>query len=292
MRNTLFAARSAVPGFDGTDFFLVDSFAGASAAAEQDLIAVRAPDGSIGREPFFSAGGGSADAESVRRALAEFPRAGVVQGWVPEVLSMLPAERWAFVHLDVNLYQPTLAALEFFWPRLLPGGVIVADDYGSPFTPGLGWQKSSQPGFTVTAQSVITGGSFVQPLLSIPRLLSELRAQDARTEQAVIAYEKAIQTAFADSEGTLVQLDSDRKRVVLFIDGEARAGRGYRATKLGYDRGLTDLQTALSAEQSWRQIRAQLTGAQVQALRRTVQAYKALGGGWPAEHFPTDKQAR
>jgi NodT family efflux transporter outer membrane factor (OMF) lipoprotein len=160
------------------------------------------------------------------------------------------------------------------------------------FTPGLGWQKSSQPGFSVTAQSVITGGSFIQPLLSIPKLLSELRAQDARTEQAVIAYEKAVQTAFADSEGALVQLDSDRKRVVLFIDGEARAGRGYRATKLGYDRGLTDLQTALSAEQSWRQIRAQLTGAQVQALRRTVQAYKALGGGWPAEHFPTDKQAR
>jgi hypothetical protein len=30
----------------------------------------------------------------------------------------------------------------------------------------------------------------------------------------------------------------------------------------------------------------------VQALRRTVQAYKALGGGWPAESFPTQAQAR
>jgi O-methyltransferase len=140
------AARSAAPGFDGAGFFLIDSFAGASAAAEQDLIAVRAPDGSIGREPFFSAGGGSADAESVRRALAEFPRASVVQGWVPEVLSTLPAERWAFVHLDVNLYRPTLAALEFFWPRLLPGGAIVADDYGSPFTPGAknAWHAFAQ----------------------------------------------------------------------------------------------------------------------------------------------------
>jgi NodT family efflux transporter outer membrane factor (OMF) lipoprotein len=160
------------------------------------------------------------------------------------------------------------------------------------FTPGLGWSKSTQPGFSVTTQSLVTGGTFVQPLLGIPQLLAELKAQDARTEQAVIAYEKAVQTAFSESEGALVLLDSDRRRVVLFTEGEARAGRGYRATKLGYDRGLIDLQTTLSAEQSWRTIRAQLTASQVQALRRTVQVYKALGGGWPADRFPTQKQAR
>jgi outer membrane protein, multidrug efflux system len=144
----------------------------------------------------------------------------------------------------------------------------------------------------VTAQSVINGAAFTQPVFSIPRLLAEFRAQDARTEQAVIAYEKAVQTAFADSEGALVGLDADRRRVALLTDGEARAARAYRAAKLGYDRGLTDLQTALSAEQSWRATRSQLTAAQVQAARRTIQVYKALGGGWPAERFPTDKQAR
>jgi multidrug efflux system outer membrane protein len=160
------------------------------------------------------------------------------------------------------------------------------------WTPGLAWQKQSQPGFSVTAQSVINGGAFTQPLLSIPKLLAELKAQDARSEQAVIAYEKAVQTAFADSEGALVNLDADRRRVALLTEGEARAARGYRAAKLGYDRGLTDLQTTLSTEQSWRATRSQLTAAEVQAARRTIQVYKALGGGWPAERFPSDKQAR
>jgi NodT family efflux transporter outer membrane factor (OMF) lipoprotein len=160
------------------------------------------------------------------------------------------------------------------------------------WTPGLAWQKQSQPGFSVTAQSVINGFNITQPVLSIPKLLAELKAQDARTEQAVIAYEKAVQTAFSDSEGALVSLDADRKRVALLTEGEARAARGYKATKLGYDRGLTDLQTTLTTEQSWRATRAQLTAAQVQAARRTIQVYKALGGGWPAERFPTDKQAR
>jgi NodT family efflux transporter outer membrane factor (OMF) lipoprotein len=158
------------------------------------------------------------------------------------------------------------------------------------FTPGLGWQKQSQPGFTTTVRTTTIGGAITQPLLSIPKLLAELKAQNARTEQAVIAYEKSVQTAFSESESALVQLDADKKRVALLADGEARAQRGYNANRIGYQRGLTDLQTALSAEQSWRATRSQLTAAQVQALRRTVQAYKALGGGWPAEQFLT--QAR
>jgi outer membrane protein, multidrug efflux system len=159
-------------------------------------------------------------------------------------------------------------------------------------TPGIGWSRIAQPGFTSTSDSWTIGANLTQPVFSIPKLLQDLAAQNARTEQAVIAYEKAVQTAFSDSEGTLVRLDADRRRVALLTEGEARAQRGYKASKLGYDRGLTDLTTALGAEQSWRATRSQLTAAQVQAFRRTVQAYKALGGGWPAERFPTQAQAR
>lgn len=159
-------------------------------------------------------------------------------------------------------------------------------------TPGLGWAKSTQPGFTSTSENWSIGYGVTQPILALPRLLADLKASDARTEQAVIAYEKTVQTAFSEAESALVQLASDRRRVALLTDGEARARRGYEASRIGYDRGLTDLQTALSAEQSWRATRTQLTSAQVQALRRSVQAYKALGGGWPAEQFPTQTQAR
>ncbi|HET6970183.1 MAG TPA: TolC family protein, partial [Phenylobacterium sp.] len=153
------------------------------------------------------------------------------------------------------------------------------------FTPGLGWQKIKQPGFASTSQSWTLGGTLTQPVLSIPKLLAEWKAQDARTEQAVTAYEKAVQTAFQEAEGALVNLDADRKRVALLTDGEARARRAYTAARLGYARGLTDLTTTLQAEQSWRSVRTQLTSAEVQALRRSVQAYKAIGGGWPAETY-------
>ena len=95
-----------------------------------------------------------------------------------------------------------------------------------------------------------------QPVLSIPKLLSDLKAQDARTEQAVIAYEKAVQTAYGEADSALVRLDSDRRRVAILTDGEARARRAFEAARTGYARGLNDLQTTLGAEQTWRSTRS------------------------------------
>ncbi len=195
-----------------------------------------------------------------------------------DLLARRPDVRQARAKLASALGQQDTATLAFL-PTL-------------KFTPGLGYSRIIQPGFKSETQNWSWGGSITQPVLSIPRLISDLKTQKARTAQAVIAYEKAVQTAFQESESALVNLDADKRRVALLTDGEVRAARAYRASRIGYDRGLTDLQTTLNVEQSWRATRTQLTSAQVQALRRSVQAYKALGGGWQAQDFPTDRQAR
>ena len=147
--------------------------------------------------------------------------------------------------------------------------------------PGLGWSKSKQSGAVFESSNWSIGGSLFQPVLDIPNLLAQARVYGARTQAAAANYEKAVQTAFSEAEGALVRLDADRRRVALLTDGEARAQRAYRAARLGYSLGLNDLETTLSAEQAWRATRTQLTDAQVQAVRRAVQAFKAVGGGWP-----------
>ena len=53
------------------------------------------------------------------------------QGYFPDTAAGLENERFAFVSLDADLYAPTLAGLEFFYPRLSPGGAILLHDYGS-----------------------------------------------------------------------------------------------------------------------------------------------------------------
>ena len=37
--------------------------------------------------------------------------------------------RFSFVHLDMDLYEGTLGALRFFWPRMNPGGILMSHDY-------------------------------------------------------------------------------------------------------------------------------------------------------------------
>lgn len=39
-------------------------------------------------------------------------------------------ETFSFVFIDVDLYEPTLASFEFFYPRITKGGIVVFDDYG------------------------------------------------------------------------------------------------------------------------------------------------------------------
>lgn len=47
-----------------------------------------------------------------------------------------PGLRIALLNLDVDLYEPTLAALEALYPLVSPGGVVVIDEYGVKHWPG------------------------------------------------------------------------------------------------------------------------------------------------------------
>lgn len=54
----------------------------------------------------------------------------VIKGVVPEVLERLELDKVAFVSLDLNSALPEKAVLDFIWDKLVPGGIIVLDDYG------------------------------------------------------------------------------------------------------------------------------------------------------------------
>jgi O-methyltransferase len=53
------------------------------------------------------------------------------KGYFPETAVPDEGETFAFISLDVDLYKPTYAGLEFFYPRLQEGGVIFVHDYNS-----------------------------------------------------------------------------------------------------------------------------------------------------------------
>lgn len=75
--------------------------------------------------------------DDVRDFLAQFDDVHVYQGDASRVITGWPERRYGLLHIDVDLYQPTLDCLEYFEPRLVVGGIIVVDDYEAPSCPGV-----------------------------------------------------------------------------------------------------------------------------------------------------------
>ncbi len=78
---------------------------------------------------------------AVRAVLEGYPEVHFHAGVFPESAGPTEDLRFSLVHLDVDLYASTLAGLQFFYPRMLPGGVIVSHDYS--MLPGVAQAMSA-----------------------------------------------------------------------------------------------------------------------------------------------------
>ena len=74
--------------------------------------------------------------ENVGKVLEKFDFIKLYKGWIPNRFEEVKGQKFSFVHIDVDLYEPTLDSLEFFYPRLAGKGGIVVDDYGFMQFPG------------------------------------------------------------------------------------------------------------------------------------------------------------
>ncbi|MCL2086842.1 MAG: macrocin-O-methyltransferase [Oscillospiraceae bacterium] len=70
--------------------------------------------------------------EKVKQILPHPEKAIIKKGYFPETAAGID-DKFVFVNLDFDLYAPTLAGLDFFYPKMVHGGVILVHDY---FTPG------------------------------------------------------------------------------------------------------------------------------------------------------------
>ncbi|MFH1160533.1 MAG: TylF/MycF/NovP-related O-methyltransferase [bacterium] len=60
----------------------------------------------------------------------------ILKGYFPDSAEPVTGEKFALVNLDADLYNPTKAGLEFFYPRMSQGGIILIHDY-NPKWPGV-----------------------------------------------------------------------------------------------------------------------------------------------------------
>jgi len=103
----------------GKKLYLFDSFAGLPKLDAQ-------------KDPWFHEGQYRAQSvAAVQAVLKDFEAMLDIRcGWIPETFRGLETRRYAFAHLDVDVYRSTLDCCAYFYPRLTPGGVLLFDEYG------------------------------------------------------------------------------------------------------------------------------------------------------------------
>jgi hypothetical protein len=109
------------------DFYLLDTFSGLDerfvSDGEQKSGTLRRNAEKL-RSGFYVTG-----AADVRANFSQWPRAHIIEGSVPETLDQVAACNVAYLHLDMNCAPPEVAALTYFWERLVAGAVVLLDDY-------------------------------------------------------------------------------------------------------------------------------------------------------------------
>ena len=71
---------------------------------------------------------------SVEYVLSRMPNPNqciIRKGYFPDTTKGLEETKYAFVNIDVDLYKPIKAGLEYFWPRMVNNGYIFVHDYFS-----------------------------------------------------------------------------------------------------------------------------------------------------------------
>lgn len=124
------------------------------------------------------------------------------------------------------------------------------------------------------------GPAFRWPILEWGRIRSNINVQEARTEQALASYERALLNAFEETENAIVNYARERDRRETLRQAVAATQRSVDLSQALYKAQLTDFLSVLDAERQLFQLQDQLVTSDAAVTANLVRLYKALGGGW------------
>jgi outer membrane protein, multidrug efflux system len=119
-----------------------------------------------------------------------------------------------------------------------------------------------------------------QPIFTAGRLRSNVRLTEAQREEALVQYEKTIQTAFAEVSNSLIAHQRTRESRAKQEDLVYALQDRLRLAYIRYRGGVDTQLDALDADRDLFSAELSLSQIRLQEVLTIVQLYKALGGGW------------
>jgi len=124
------------------------------------------------------------------------------------------------------------------------------------------------------------GAAISGPIFTGGAIAGQVKSAEAGQQAALFSYQKAVQTAFQETEDALVGQIKLRERAAAQAQ-QAQALRSYaQLSRSRYEGGYSSYLEVLDAERSLFNAELQYTQAQANVLAQMIGLYKALGGGW------------
>ena len=162
-------------------------------------------------------------------------------------------------------------------------GVATADLYPSFSLRGFftfNWGNIGNES-TGTGWSIIPG--FNWNLFDRGRIHSRVRVEEARTQQAFLAYEQTVLIAIEDVENSMIAYVKEQERRERLREAADAAQRSVDLVRTQYLAGLTNFQNVLDSQRSLFRFQDQLAESEGLAVQNLVVLYRSLGGGWDVD---------
>ena len=229
------------------------------------------------------------------QAKAEIHALGVLTGQTPDILAAelalsasipSPPIVPAGVPSDLLRRRPDIRSAERDLAAATADiGVAVADLYPR-------FSLTAAPALVSTAlgsflewgsRSFSAGAALDWPIFDGGRRKANIEVQNARQEQAMIAYRRTVLTGLQDVENSLSRLAGDRQKLTELEQAVSNAARAEEIARTRYRGGLVTLSDVLVAQARRLSLEEEVIDTKGAVARDTVALVKALGGGWTEE---------
>ncbi|MEM9251118.1 MAG: efflux transporter outer membrane subunit [Planctomycetota bacterium] len=169
-------------------------------------------------------------------------------------------------------------------------GLATADLYPSFSLTGAIGLSAGGPGdsdfgdlFSSDALNRSAGISFVWPFLNYDRIENNIRVQDARLQQALVAYAETVIQAAREVEDSMAAYIGTQKQEKILAEAVDAAMRSNELSTLRYAEGYADFERVLRAQQALFSQQQRYISNQGEIVRSVISLYRSLGGGWSDE---------
>jgi multidrug efflux system outer membrane protein len=188
-------------------------------------------------------------------------------GLPADLLRRRPDIRWAERQLAAQTARIGVATADLYPAFSLAGSFRLEAEYFSDLGHNSSKSTAYGPGLR---WNVFEGG----------RLRSLIRAEEARTRQALVRYERTVLSAVEEVENALAAYVQESLREQALGRAVEASENSVRLVQSLYRSGLTDFQNVLDAQRTLFRLQDRLAASRGTMVVALIRVYKALGGGW------------